>query len=105
MHTFAYSTSFLTSPSLPSSYDHPPNKNVMSQRLALQVLHTAFAEQELWNGTLRYTGPVVVSATVVNSTQVAITFVDWTAEPIFLKSAPACKLCCTHQSPFTVRRG
>jgi hypothetical protein len=30
----------------------------MSRRLALQVLHTAFAQQEQWNGTLRYGGGV-----------------------------------------------
>ena len=42
--------------------DHPPNKNEMSRRLALQLLHTAYKLDQA-SGLPLWTGPVLASAT------------------------------------------
>ena len=54
--------------------DHPPNKNEMSRRLALQLLHAAYALQ-----TPPWGGPVLQSAELAAdgsaACQVTLTFV------------------------------
>ncbi|EDQ89810.1 uncharacterized protein MONBRDRAFT_24947, partial [Monosiga brevicollis MX1] len=78
--------------------DHPPAKNIMGHRMALQVLHVAYAQQQQWNGTLRYTGPLLESVTTSDS-ETAVMFQDWSAEGLYFQGPVNCTTCCA-QTPF-----
>lgn len=78
-------------------WDHPPNKNEISRRLALQTVHAAFAVQgEIPNARVcptpsgacntssLWTGPVLVEASLTSSGAV-VKFADWSATGLRLK--------------------
>jgi len=81
-------------------YDHPPNKNEMSRRLALQTVHAAYAIQgripshssspdstnqgpgavdSLW------TGPVLDTVTLTSANTITVRFIDWSADGLALQ--------------------
>jgi hypothetical protein len=53
--------------------DHPPNKNEMSRRLALQLLHTAYGLDQA-SGLPLWTGPVLSSVALRQPRSVLLTF-------------------------------
>eukprot|EP00040_Diaphanoeca_grandis_P027821 m.159215 g.159215 ORF g.159215 m.159215 type:complete len:969 (-) comp31127_c1_seq1:249-3155(-) len=116
-------------------FDHPPNKNEMSRRLALQTVHAAYAVQgripNAWSsgGDSLWTGPILSNITMSTSTSnrvhvrggggammtaVTITFEPFTAVGLALKdvhalningSANDCVRCCAGEQPFEVLVG
>jgi len=98
-------------------YDHPPNKNEISRRLALQLVHAAYAQQGVIGSDPNYkslwTGPVLDSAAVA-ANGVVLKFVNWSAGGLALKDVKAvnvdgtrndCVLCCTKAPPFELFSG
>ena len=100
--------------------DHPPNKNEMSRRMAMQTVHAAFAVQGRMQvsavGTYLgaydsyWTGPVFAGAAEDNGA-VRITFTEGSAVMPSLKdvhgvnvngTSADCTLCCAKQPPFEV---
>lgn len=80
--------------------DHPPNKNEMSRRLALQLLHVAYAEQA---PAVNYSGPLPTTVAMDSaSSTISIDFVDWTAVGLHLADVPNCTTCCSGSTPFEV---
>eukprot|EP00756_Hemistasia_phaeocysticola_P021196 Hpha_TRINITY_DN15761_c6_g6::TRINITY_DN15761_c6_g6_i1::g.38595::m.38595/K07407/E3.2.1.22B, galA, rafA; alpha-galactosidase len=104
--------------------DHPPNKNEMSRRMALQAVHTAFAVQGRMSaaavsGTYLeaydsyWTGPVFASAASEDAA-VRVRFAAGTASGISLKDVRGfnvdgtradCTKCCAQGAPFEVLKG
>ena len=80
-------------------FDHPPNKNEMGRRLALQALHVVYALQ-----TPLWTGPVFSGGAESHPGQVTIEFAEGTTagglalSPVKAKnidgSSNDCTLCC-----------
>ncbi len=104
-------------------FDHPPNKNVMAHRLALQTLHVAYALQGRISldssstaaGDSLWTGPVVRedSVSVVGST-VVVSYSNWSAVGLGLRDVVAkningsdnsCRGCCAEMPPFELLDG
>jgi len=81
--------------------DHPPNKGEMARRLALQMLHTGYALQQQWSGSLRFASPEPAGFAAVNG-QTSIGVVDWTAAGLHAQAVSNCTTCCK-TSPFEVR--
>ena len=87
-------------------YDHPPNKNEMSRRLALQTLHAAYALQSpLW------TGPVLETVSRNASGGITLRFASSTSGGMYLADVKSknpdgtrddCTLCCKNAAPFEV---
>jgi alpha-galactosidase len=80
--------------------DHPPNKNEMSRRLALQALHVAYAQQS----PLLWTGPIFYGAKVLSDNKVVLMFDEvgskgMTLRPVKAKNIDGtsndCTMCCT----------
>ena len=105
-------------------FDHPPNKNEMSRRLALQAVHAAFGVQgRLDNGALDgvtsslWTGPVLDNITAVvkhapYAMTVTLSFLEWSASGLALQDVKAgnidgsrndCTKCCARAPPFEVQ--
>lgn len=104
-------------------WDHPPNKNEISRRLALQTVHAAYAvqgripggkvcdsESPSCNDTSLWTGPVFESATA-NGKQITLSFQDFSADGLSLKDVKStnpdgttnnCTRCCVGMPPFEV---
>lgn len=108
-------------------WDHPPNKNEISRRLALQTVHAAFAVQgEIPNGRVcptpagscntssLWTGPVLAEATIADGA-VEVKYAGWSAVGLRLKDVlstnpdgttnncsarPALPSCCSGMPPF-----
>jgi hypothetical protein len=102
--------------------DHPPNKNEMSRRLALQTVHAAYAAQgRIGSGTAEeslWTGPILSSITKGTTAdavgEVLLSFTNWSATGLTLHDVHAknidgtdnsCKLCCAGAAPFEVQVG
>ena len=100
-------------------FDHPVNKNEISRRLALQLVHAAYAQQGVLGLDPQYhslwTGPVLASAAVslppasAEAAAVVLSFLDWSASGLALKDVKAvnfdgsrndCTLCCAKAPPF-----
>jgi hypothetical protein len=96
--------------------DHPPNKNEMSRRLALQAVHVAYAKQgrlkSLLNtkSTTTWTGPEL-EAVARSSDALLLTFRNYSASGMSLRDVKAknidgtsndCTLCCAESPPFEV---
>ena len=84
--------------------DHPINKDEISRRLALQVVHVAYAKQQdqmpLWTGPeLSSSTPPTVSTA---NGDVTITFEAYSAVGLRLRDAQNCHSCCKSVSPFEV---
>eukprot|EP00730_Choanoeca_flexa_P020240 TRINITY_DN9898_c0_g3_i1.p1 TRINITY_DN9898_c0_g3~~TRINITY_DN9898_c0_g3_i1.p1 ORF type:complete len:875 (+),score=209.98 TRINITY_DN9898_c0_g3_i1:2-2626(+) len=84
-------------------YDHPPNKGEMGRRLGLQMLHTGYALQQQWGGSLRFAFPQVDTVTSTEG-NIRITLQDWTAEGLRQQAVANCTSCCA-TSPFEVFDG
>eukprot|EP00658_Telonema_sp_P-2_P053634 TRINITY_DN4221_c0_g2_i11.p1 TRINITY_DN4221_c0_g2~~TRINITY_DN4221_c0_g2_i11.p1 ORF type:complete len:727 (-),score=188.39 TRINITY_DN4221_c0_g2_i11:280-2460(-) len=89
-------------------YDHPPNKNEMSRRLALQMLHTAYATQ-----TPLWTGPVLVHV-LGSGADLELELESATSQAMALKDVRTvnpdgswnnCTLCCAQAAPFDIWDG
>lgn len=89
--------------------DHPPNKNEISRRIALQLLHSAYAQQSpLW------TGPVLKSVKQTESGpggSIDLIFTPSTAQGLVLEDIRSqnpdgtwnnCTECCRGAPPFEV---
>eukprot|EP00050_Salpingoeca_kvevrii_P007394 m.295919 g.295919 ORF g.295919 m.295919 type:complete len:914 (+) comp13288_c0_seq1:1-2742(+) len=90
-------------------WDHPPNKNTMSWRLGLQVLHVAYALQGSiplpQGGSTIWTGPLVQQVDYVPTLNtVQIIFESWTAQGLRFKPVFNCTTCC-NTSPFEMFNG
>lgn len=59
--------------------DHPPNKNEMSRRLALQLLHTAYKLDQS-SGLPLWTGPVLSNAALLPSGGMLLTFTQMSSQ-------------------------
>ena len=113
-------------------FDHPPNKNEIARRLALQTVHAAYAVQgriprahgngsadSLWSGPVltgvgrgngRGNGP----DSGADSGDVVLSFANWSAVGLTLRDVKAlnidgsdnsCTLCCAKAAPFEVQLG
>jgi len=102
-------------------FDHPVNKNEISRRLALQLVHAAYAQQgvvgldpqykSLWTGPVLDSAAVATASEAVGADGVVLSFVDWSASGLALKDVKAvngdgsrndCTLCCAKAPPFEV---
>jgi len=101
-------------------FDHPPNKNEMSRRLALQTVHAAYAQQGRISWTSPsdeeetvsslWTGPIFTGAKAgLAMHTVVLSFLDWSATGMKLLDVKAanpdgtrndCTLCCAKMAPF-----
>jgi hypothetical protein len=88
----------------PWGIDHPPNKNEISRRLALGMLHCAYAEQ-----TPLWTGPVLHGVQQVED-KVTLSF-NYTGAAMTLRdvegqngdgSSNSCRKCCDQAPPFEI---
>jgi hypothetical protein len=79
-------------------FDHPVNKGEISRRLALQLVHVAWAKQQefmpLW------TGPVLTSVTKTAATTVTVALEGYSAVGLRLQDVKDCMQCCKAGSPF-----
>ena len=86
-------------------YDHPPNKNEMSRRLALQLNHAGYAQQ-----SPPWTGPVLKEARR-EANRIELGFEEQSAYGMLLRDVKGvnpdgtrndCTLCCAKAPPFEV---
>ena len=104
-------------------YVHPPNKNVMASRMALQLARSAYAVQgRMVNNKAdapnvpvnsRYTGPLFKAAAADKTGEIKVTFSEG-SYGLHLEDASGlnidgsvdrCSLCCANGAPFEVLQG
>lgn len=100
--------------------DHPPNKNEMARRLALQAIHVAYAEQGRQpslipdQGDTVWTGPQISSIERATSSKIVLHFTALSSDGMRLDDVKAfnsdgssndCTLCCEGAPPFEVTDG
>lgn len=113
-------------------WDHPPNKNEISRRLALQTVHAAYAQQgripgavvcpggpdEKLGGSEKacgnssiWTGPVFLGASASGLSTVHVSFAEFSAESMELRDVKStnpdgttnnCTRCCAGNPPFEI---
>eukprot|EP00055_Hartaetosiga_balthica_P012985 m.64883 g.64883 ORF g.64883 m.64883 type:complete len:906 (-) comp8128_c0_seq1:94-2811(-) len=81
---------------------NPPNKPEIGKRLAAAALHVAFAQQQQWNGTLRFASPTPRSVSVDSRGNVNVEFASWTAGGLALSGANLCTSCCDKSQGFDI---
>lgn len=99
-------------------FDHPYDKNEISRRLALQVVHASYGVQgrmsfndSSYSSTL-WTGPQFSDIVTVDNSTMRVRFLNWTAIGLQLKDVRGlvnhdgtrndCTLCCDNFGPFEV---